>query len=158
MAVKRCSCPFIKNEDWENQEFDWENQTFYFLPINNFFNKPLGLPEKVRQLRKEIIDKNYEFTDFIPVVTDWATFKGRVMVQIKNPQTYDEKIHIYDMGKIYSYVFEGPAKEFKQFVSDLSSKVELDHGIPAQAVLVWYVHCAVCGKDKNHKAVIFIKT
>ncbi len=158
MAVKKCNCPHINSASWENQEFDWENKTFYFVPINFFFNKPIGLPEKVRQLRKEVIARNYEFTDFIPVLTYWAAFKGRVMAQIQNPQQYDEGIYIFDSGKIYSTVFQGAAKEFKQAVNDFTSKIELDHGIPPQAVLVWYVHCPVCAKEKNHQAVIFVKT
>jgi len=158
MTVKKCNCPHIDTADWEGKEFEWENQTFYFVPINLFFHKPMGLHEKVRQLRKEVVSRNYEFTDFTPILTSWAAFKGRVMAQIQNPQQYDEGIYIFDSGTIYSTVFQGSAKEFKQAVSDFSSKVELDHGIPPQAVLVWYVHCEQCAKERNNQAVIFIKT
>ena len=158
MALKKCTCPHIKPEDWEGKEFDWENKTFYFLPINCILYKPQGLQDKIRQLRKEIIEKNYEFTDFIPVLCEWAAFKGRLMVQIENPQKYDANIYVFDMGKIFSTVFQGPSKKFKQAVKDFAGQVELEHGIPPQSILVWYVHCPVCAKEKNNMAVIFVKT
>ena len=158
MVVKRCNCPRIDPAEWEGKEFDWENKTFYFLPLNYLMYKPLGLPEKIRQLRKYIIDKNYSFSDFIPILCNWAPFKGRVMIQIKNPEKYDENIYTFDMGKVFTTVFQGPAKEFRQAVKDFCSQIELNHGIPPQAVLVWYGHCKVCAKEKNHLAVFFVKT
>jgi len=158
MVVKRCNCPNINVEEWEGKEFDWEKKTFYYLRISNFMYKPQGLAEKIRQLKKEIVHKNYDFTDFTPIMCDWAAFKGRVMVQIKNPEKYDENIYIYDMGTIYSTVFQGPSKLFKQSVKDFQSKIELDYGIPPQDTLIWYAHCPACAKEKENLAVIFIKT
>ena len=158
MSIKKCGCPRINPADWEGKEFDWENKTFYFLPINNFLYKPQGLQEKIRQLKKEVVQKNYQFTDFIPLLCDWALFKGRVMAQIKNPEKYDEDLYIFDMGKVYSRVFQGPAKKFKQAVTDFASQMELEHNVPPQKISIWYGHCPVCAKERENLAVIFLKT
>jgi hypothetical protein len=49
-------------------------------------------------LKKEVISREYAFTEFHPILCDWAAMKGRVMVQIKNPEKYDENIYTSDMG------------------------------------------------------------
>jgi hypothetical protein len=148
----------INPADWEGKEFDWENKTFYFLPLNYLFHKPLGLPDKVRQLKKEVISREYAFTEFHPILCDWAAMKGRVMVQIKNPEKYDENIYTSDMGKVFSTVFKGISKDLKRAVTDFTSQIELNHGIPAQVVLIWYAHCPICAKEREHLSVIFVKT
>ncbi len=158
MTSKKCNCPNIDAADWDSKEFEWENKTFYFLPINCVLNKPLGLEEKVRDLRKEIVAKSYEFTDFPPVICEWAPFKSRVLTEIKNPQEYDENIYVFDMGTIYTTVYQGSAKEFKRAVNEFTSQIELNHGVPAQKVFIWYVHCKNCAKQKSNQAVIFVKT
>ena len=158
MAVKRCACPVINPAEWEGVEFDWENKTFFFLPINNLLYKPFGLDEKTRLLRKEVMKKNYQFTDFKPLLCEWASFKGRILAEIENPHKYDEDIYIFDMGTVYSTVYQGSVKEFKRSVSEFASQIELNHGVPAQKVFIWYLHCKQCAKERNNQAVIFVKT
>ena len=158
MAVKRCSCPIIDPAEWEGKEFEWENKTFYFVPVNMLLYKPRNLEEKVRQLRKEVAEKDYKFTDLKPTLCEWAAFKGRLLSQIWNPQKYDESVYVFDMGTVYSTVFEGPAKDFKRAVTEFASQIQLNHSVPAQSIYVWYTHCKQCAKMKNNQAVIFIKT
>lgn len=158
MAVKKCACPKIDPSQWEGKEFEWENKIFYFAPIYCFFHKRFNLEEKVRQLKKEIAEKGYAFTDFPPVMCEWESFKSRVLIEIKNPQQYDENIQTLDMGVVYSTVFEGPAKEFKRAVTEFASQIELNHGVPPQKTYVWYLHCKNCGKQRNNQAVIFVRT
>ena len=158
MAVVRCACPRIDPAEWENKELDWENKTFYFIPINQFLFKPLNIEEKTRQLKKEIAAKGYEFIDPRVILCEWGLFKGRLMTQIKNPEVYDANIHVFDMGKIHTSVFKGKSKNFNQSVNDYKSQMELDKGIPVQITLVWYAHCKHCEKDREHPAVIFVKS
>lgn len=158
MAITRCGCPQIDVSEWEGKELDWENKTFYFLPITNLLYKPIDLEEKVRQLKKEVVQKNYEFIDVRIMLCEWSQFKGRLMTQIKNPEIYDANIHIFDMGKVYTTVFRGKSKELKQAVKDFQSQIELNYGVPVQNTLVWYTHCKQCAKEKNNLSVIFVKT
>ena len=157
MAVKRCLCPTITNEDWEGKELDWENKTFYFHFIKHFMHKPINLEEKSRQLKKEVVTKSYEFIDQHLIICEWAQFKGRLMTQIKNPEIYDANIHLFDLGKIYTTVFRGKPKELNLFVNDFKSQIELNHGIPVQNIFIWYAHCKNCAKDKDNVSVIFAK-
>jgi len=158
MTAVRCSCPKIEAAEWEGKEFDWENKTFYFLPINHLLFKPINLEEKTRQLKREIVHKAYTFIDARLILCEWAQFKGRLMTQIKNPEIYDANIHIFDMGTIYATVFKGKSKKFKQAVGDFQSQIELEKGIPVQNTFIWYAHCKHCAKEREHAAVIFVKT
>lgn len=158
MSTIHCACPKIDPKEWDGKEFDWENKTFYFLPINNFLHKPIDLEEKVRLLKKSVTASNYEFVDVRVILTEWAAFKGRILTQIKNPEIYDANIHIFDMGKIYTSVYQGPQKGLKQAVADFQSQILLEKGIPAQNTFVWHAHCHICAKTKEHLSVIFIKT
>ena len=153
-----CSCATIEKEEWEGKEFDWENKNYYFLPIHSILNKPIDLEEKSRMLKKEIATKAYEFIDPRVILCEWASFKGRLMTEIKNPQTYDANIHIFDMGKIYTTVFRGSKKNLKQAVNDFRSQIELNHGVPVQNSYIWYAHCNKCAKSKDNVSVIFMKT
>jgi len=158
MSIVRCACPKIDPKEWDSKEFDWENKTFFFLPIFNILNRPQNLEEKVRQLKKAVTALNYEFIDVRVMLTEWAAFKGRLLTQIKNPEIYDANIHVFDMGKIYTSVYQGPQKGIKQAVTDFQSQMLLEKNIPAQNTFVWYAHCSACAKAKNHLSVIFLKT
>ena len=158
MAAVKCRCPRIDVLEWEEQEFDWENKTFYFLPIRFLLHKPIGLVDKIIQLKSEVFLKGYEFINMNVMLCEWTLLSGCVLSQIDNPEKYDANIQVFDMGKVYTTVFKGKSKELKQAVNDFISQIELNHGIPVQKVYLWYAHCKACAKEREYLTVLFAKT
>lgn len=156
--MKKCHCFHIDTKQFEGKSEEWENKCFYFNPINYIMYKPMGLEEKRKELKKEIIDRNYSLIDDKMLLCEWASFKGRVMMNIKNPEKYDENIIIFDQGMVYSYVFRGKASQRKREIADRCSQIELETNLPAQKVWVWYLHCKICAKERDNLSIIFIKT
>ncbi|MBL7190926.1 hypothetical protein ISS30_04465 [bacterium] len=156
--MSKCRCPKIDTAQYDGKSEDWENKCFYFHPINNLMHKPMGLEEKRIALKKEIIERRYDFIDDKMVLCEWTPFKGRIMMNIKKPEKYDENFFIFDQGEVYSFVFKGKSSKLKQEISDRCSQMELEHSLPAQKVWVWHLHCKECAKAKDNLAVIFIKT
>jgi len=155
--MSQCYCVNINDFDWDGKDFAWPERFFYIVPISLFFHNPLNLPGGINLLMKGVKKKDYQIDYPIQILLQDGRFKGKLMVEVNNPDPDDYHIRTVRGVKGKTFISRRPINKIKKDVS----KILEDHKkkkVEVQNVFLWYVNCPVCVGRKGHKTVIFVQS
>ena len=147
----RCSCPDIRDEEWDVKEHNWSGKKFYAVGLPMIYHVPVNIGSKYRQLKSEIERKGYQLTGPFHFLQKDGVFRGMVIAEIKNPGKPDPKVTTFGTTKVWSKVYYGSWRYLRDAVKELKEQT----GKQFKSVYFWYVTCPECAEEKGYKTVIF---
>ena len=117
--MPQCYCININDFDWDNKEFVWQNKYFYVLPVSLMFHTPLSLELKIEQAMREIKKKGYKVDYPIEMFLQDGSFKGSLLVEIKNPREEDPKIRMIEKAQGKTFISRLSLNKVKKDVAKI---------------------------------------
>ena len=150
MADSRsCDCPEIDEQDWHLKEFDWSGKIFYFEDVPHFFNIPLGLDKKREAMEADIQQKGYEIVHADMILHQPGMFKGRIFIEIEDPEQYDANVIQFENAQILTRVYKGSSAGIKSAIAELKAFCEDRTHLPPGAIYLWRVTCPKCASQRG---------
>ena len=152
-----CSCPELKDQDWEGQTHDFSEKTFYVEDVRYFFDTPVGLDKKVMQAAEDIDRKGYVVEEPLMVLAESGRFKGRIWIAILPPDGADPHVRSLPVGKLFSTVYSRKTASVGPGVKAFRSRLK-GRNITPKTIYLWHITCPRCCPTKGYRTVIFAGT
>lgn len=146
-------CPRFDPERWDEKELRWENRRFVKDRVTSILHIPLNFGAVMKR-NAALIDAADASPDSMVVLADENSLWG-ADVYIEVTKDIPEARMAMISGTFLSKVFEGPYRNMKSWIAEMTAFVER-RGKVVKKLYFYYTTCPKCAKEfgKNYVAIL----
>jgi len=146
-------CPPFDPKPWHEQKITWDNRSFVKDRVRSFFHIPINFGSVMKRNMALIEEADAKSEDMIVLSDENSLWGADVYIDASKPVPSANMASI--SGTFLSKVYEGPYKNFSQWMDDMRDYVS-SKGKETKKIYTYYTTCPRCAKKYGKNYVVFL--
>ncbi len=130
----------FNDSQWDQKSSEWKDKSFYYIPILNIMNVPMGLSNKLETLYRDVRKNGYRTVNNM-ILIQYKTFGGRVMIEVEKQDKYDSQVATYEMDTTAdTMVYSKSSGSLGNAVKLIKERVASRRGLSPREIYYWMVN------------------
>ncbi len=148
-----CACSRLDPADWHEVESDWGDIVFAKGAVTAFLGVPVGYAGARASLEKKAAAAGGTVPGDAMFLLGSGRFRRTVLLEVEDVSRRARGI--YSPGGIaYSRLVEAPWGEMSRVVKETKQAAEARYGRRPDDILVWYLTCRECSRERNFETLV----
>lgn len=152
-APGECACPRLDAADWHEVESDWGDIVFAKGSVAAFLGVPVGYAGARASLEKKAAAAGGTVPGDAMFLLGSGRFRRTVLLEVEDASRRARGIHSPG-GVAFSRLVEAPWGEMSRVVNETKQAAEARYGRRPDDILVWYLTCRECSRERNFETLV----